>query len=67
MPLINRSHLKALLKKNWIYWKRTPYISTLEVVAPILLMSVLLIVRVIIAPVMVPEQSFTEPFYSATD
>jgi hypothetical protein len=59
MLTMNISHLKALLKKNWIYWKRTPVISIVEILAPILLMSILIIIRAIIPPILIPVQSYT--------
>ena len=41
----NCDHLKALLSKNWIIWKRTPILSSLEILAPIILMLILTYLR----------------------
>jgi hypothetical protein len=34
-----------LLWKNWLVWKRTPVVSPLEILAPILLMVVIVLLR----------------------
>jgi hypothetical protein len=34
-----------MAKKNWIYWRRTWFLSLLEIVLPVLLMSVIVITR----------------------
>ena len=38
-------HYKALMKKNWINWKRTPCGSICEIFCPILLMLILVYAR----------------------
>jgi len=47
-------HYKALMKKNWINWKRTPCGSILEIFCPILLMLILVYAR-----------SRTDPVYNS--
>ena len=39
-------HFKALMRKNFILWWRTPGCSLFEILAPILLMAVLWVIRV---------------------
>ena len=41
----NARHYKALMKKNFINWKRTPCGSICEIICPILLMLVLVYAR----------------------
>ena len=43
-------HYKALMKKNWYNWKRTPCGSVLEIICPILLMLILVYARSTIDP-----------------
>lgn len=43
-------HLKALMRKNWIYWKRQYLISILEIILPIVLMGGILATRISIEP-----------------
>jgi hypothetical protein len=38
-------HFKALMRKNWINWKRTPIGSAVEMLTPALLMILLVIAR----------------------
>ena len=38
-------HFRALTRKNWINWKRTPVSSLLEIIFPVLLMGVLVFLR----------------------
>jgi hypothetical protein len=38
-------HYRALMKKNWINWKRTPCGSICEIICPILLMLILVYAR----------------------
>jgi len=45
MALLKWSHFLAMASKNWIYWRRTWFLSSLEVLLPVLLMSVILIIR----------------------
>lgn len=39
------SHFGSLLHKNWLVWRRTPLVSMVEILAPILLMAVLVLLR----------------------
>lgn len=59
--------MKALLKKNWIIWKRSLVISIIEILFPILLMSILIIVRVLIKKKEIPEISYTSQVYNTED
>ena len=43
-------HFLALMKKNWIVWKRNILASLCELLCPLLLMSVLAISRTLILP-----------------
>ena len=39
------THYKALMKKNWINWKRTPLGSIFEILCPLILIGILLAVN----------------------
>jgi len=43
--MTQRQHFRTLLWKNWLVWKRTPFVSPLEILAPILLMVVIVLLR----------------------
>jgi len=38
-------HFRTLLWKNWLIWRRTPLVSPLEILAPVILMAVLVLLR----------------------
>ena len=44
-------HYKALMKKNYINWKRTPCGSIFEILLPVLLLLVLVYARSVVHPV----------------
>lgn len=50
-------HFCALMKKNYIIWKRTILASMCELFCPVLLMSVLVIARTLITPDLHPSKS----------
>jgi hypothetical protein len=52
-------HVRAMLVKNGIYWKRGYVMSFLEVALPILLMASLVVARVMIKRQVLPAQGFT--------
>jgi len=52
------SHLKALLKKNWILWKRSWIISILEILIPILFAIIMYAFRQADSPEYVPETTY---------
>eukprot|EP00347_Sterkiella_histriomuscorum_P006793 403351411 len=58
MAIFNSKHLRALLKKNWIYWKRQYLISAAEIICPILLMLIILIARQQIGIKYITEEEF---------
>lgn len=55
--------MKALLKKNWIYWKRNRVMSFCEVTLPILLMIALLIIRISIKRTVLPTVTFNDKVF----
>jgi hypothetical protein len=60
-------HFKALMRKNWINWKRTICGSIMECFCPVLLMLVIVWFRSEITPEMAPEFDFyllKKPFYA---
>ena len=62
----NTRHYKALMKKNFINWKRTPCGSICEIICPVLLMLILVYARSQIDPVSNGEYSLyslRRPFY----
>ena len=50
-------HFRALMMKNFINWKRTPFGSICEIFAPILLMLVLVWARLEIDPETISDYS----------
>jgi len=50
------THYKALMKKNWINWKRTPCGSVTEILCPIALISLLLLFRTLLTAEAVPYE-----------
>ena len=59
------SHLRALLKKNWIIWKRGRLLSLLEILIPVAFAAVTIIFRKIDSPTEVPQTSYLyNPYYS---
>lgn len=53
-------HFKALSRKNWINWKRTPLGSATEIICPILLMIIMVRIRRIIDPELSPALKLAE-------
>ena len=52
------SHFKALMKKNWILFKRSWFCSTMEVMVPILFILILVLFRKTIEKNNIPEKSY---------
>lgn len=52
------NHLKALLIKNWILWKRNCLCSICEIVLPTLLVFALIGIRAAVEKSDVPETTF---------
>jgi len=52
------SHLKALLKKNWILLKRSPWCSLLEILVPVLFALITLAWRQAFAPELTPQTTY---------
>ena len=50
-------HYFALMKKNWIVWKRTFVSGFFELFCPIALMSLLAIARAFVKPTVYPSSS----------
>lgn len=50
-------HFGALMKKNWIIWKRTLGASICELFCPIILMAILAIARLLVTSSEVAAQS----------
>jgi len=44
------SHLRALLRKNWIIWKRSPCVSCLEILVPVLFALIIVAFRSALDP-----------------
>ena len=57
------SHLKALLKKNWILFKRSKCLSCCEILIPIFLVFILVAIRKLVTIDDEPETSY---FINAT-
>ena len=49
-------HYKALMKKNWINWKRTLCASLTELLCPIVLMSLVALLRGVLESSEVPAR-----------
>jgi len=59
-------HFKALLRKNFLLFKRSAYCSTLEIIIPGLFVLLLVLVRKLIDPINLPQTSYvnnTTVFY----
>ena len=56
-------HFSALMKKNWIIWKRSLGMSLCELFCPVVLMAVLAIARAIIQTTYYPEESNIQNAY----
>ena len=52
------NHLKALLKKNWILFKRSPCASCCEIIAPIVFVIILALIRSVVDKSSVKETSY---------
>lgn len=52
------NHLKALLVKNWILWKRNCFCSLCELILPTLLCFALIGLRAAVEKVDVPETTY---------
>jgi ATP-binding cassette subfamily A (ABC1) protein 3 len=53
-------HLRALLKKNYIRWKRNPCGSCCEILLPVILMMFMFVFRANIEKNEVDDQTYTE-------
>lgn len=51
-------HLKALLKKNFILWKRSPFCSLLEIIVPLVFACFLFLIRHLSEVTDHPETSY---------
>lgn len=45
---VRTRHFCALMKKNWIVWKRNLFGSICEIICPIILMAILAIARLLV-------------------
>ena len=60
-------HFRALMRKNFILWWRTPGCSLFEILAPILLMAVLWVIRVQVPTTSVDKDGqFSKKFMTYT-
>jgi len=57
-------HFKALMRKNFLLWWRTPICSTFELLVPIVMMSVLWIIRVQVPSTSVDQEGLTSKKYT---
>ena len=58
-------HFKALMRKNFILWWRTPICSTFELLVPIVMMSVLWIIRLQVPSTSVNQEGLYSKKYPA--
>ena len=54
----NARHYKALMRKNWILWKRSIWSSLCELICPVALMAILTLARLAVEIKEFKEQSF---------
>ena len=59
-----RRHIKALMHKNCINWKRTPFGSLFEIILPILCMSALCYYKQYEQPEVVDEETLLHYAYA---
>lgn len=52
------SHLRALLRKNWILWQRSWCVSCLEIIVPLLFAAIMLAFRKVAPVTAMPEESY---------
>lgn len=52
------SHLRALLKKNWILWKRSCCVSCLEIIIPVLFVFLIVAFRQASPTKDIPQTSY---------
>jgi len=52
------SHLKALLRKNWILWKRSWFVSFIEIAIPVALVAIMLGIRAALPTKDIPETTY---------
>src|SRR5687767_14511692 len=52
------SHLRALLKKNWILWKRSWCVSCLEIFVPVFFTLIVAAFRGAVRPEDIPQTSY---------
>lgn len=52
------SHLKALLKKNWIVWKRNWCVSCLEIIVPVLFVFFLVVFKQVFPTEDIPKTDY---------
>jgi len=63
--MASTSHLKALLNKNWILWKRSWCISLLEILIPVIFSLLLILLKENSSPVSVPTMTYyNQTFFS---
>ena len=53
-------HFNALVRKNFIIWKRTPGCSSFEVIAPLILMTLLALLRMGVPSTFVDQDAMLE-------
>jgi len=56
-------HFKALMRKNFILWYRTPGCSIFEILAPIILMVILTVIRTKIKTTSVDQEGILNKKY----
>lgn len=54
----NTKHLKALLIKNWILWKRSYCCSIMEILVPVIFMSFYIVMTLSSPPEIISGKSF---------
>ena len=58
--MIDFKHTRALIKKNYLVWTRTPCISLVEILSPILICAILVYLRTQIEQEVLPLYDFGE-------
>jgi hypothetical protein len=59
--MVLKNHLKALLLKNWLLWKRNKCGSCCEIVVPVMLLAILMFMRLAFPASNKDGQSYAYP------
>ncbi len=62
--MANFLHLKALLRKNWILWKRNWFCSIMEIFLPVILLAALFSIRNLVEIKKIAKKDYYDDLYA---